>query len=322
MDTPTKFGGDTSRNAGVTTPFRERAIEERRLKDELLLSATPGLKRRSELQSDSGLVGNDPVEAKSYLRDLSAVLVLQDKRNLTEVLAQEDELPPAETLEVSDDVQESADVPVSDLRGAVFAELKLGSHRSKVRKILRPIVIEDTNTAHDEFELGSEELGIVEIGESAPEPTDVKLHDDDAYERLNSEEPAMEQLAPAAGFEEQESIVIDEMSLTDSEPEDLEPLPKFQIKQMLRPFIDREGVQLKGQSWTALQKASETLVKGIALELLDEEKRIVPDRQNILQAYKKFKVISPNSTNEALFEVCCKYLTLEDLNQLEASLFL
>lgn len=311
MNTPTKSGGDRSRTPGATTPFRERAIEERRLKDELLLSATPGLKRLSDPQSDHGMVTNNPEDVKSYLRDLSAVLALQDRKNLTQVLANEEELPSDETSEYAGEEQETVDESRNDLRGSVFSQLKLGEHRLKVRRILEPIVIEDTDITQENY--GN---AVEVIDEPEPEPADVETQ-----ESSSPGGPVVDEVIPEE-LDQPEPIVIDESSFTDSEPEDVEPLPKFQMKQCLRSFIDTEGIELKTLSWAALQKASETLLKGMAAELLDEDKRIVPDRQNILHAFEKFKVVPKNSTNEALFEICCKYLTLEDLNDLEAALFL
>lgn len=309
MNTPTKYEDERAKTPGATTPFREQAMEERRLKDELLLSATPGLERRPKVYVDSRIDSHDPAEVKSYLRDLSDVLVLRDKRNLTDVLANEDRLIAEDSLEIAGDepgsVAESVEEPESTLKETVFRNLESGKHRLKMRRVLEPLVIKDRDKTPE-----TENTHLPEL-ELEPEPVLEHVEDNYVVEEATPDVP-----------ERPEPVTIDDSSFTDSDPEEFEPLTTFQVKQCLRPIVEREEMELTKQSWTALQRASETLLRRIGKELLDEDNRIIPDRQNILQAFEKLKVVPKNSTNEALFEVCCKYLPLEDLNDLETSLFL
>ncbi|QLL33067.1 hypothetical protein HG536_0D05890 [Torulaspora globosa] len=300
MDTPRGSrdvsDGQTSRG----TPFRERAIEERRLKDELLRSATPGLKRRPESWIDESRVREDPVELKSYLRDLSAVLALQERRNLTNVLMEEDR----GVLE-SDPAAGTSSVNV--LKDSVFSLLKADRARPKIRKVQTPIVIQDVESVSDTPE------AFVDLPSSVESLAPVE----------NSFTVASGQ--PEGVYEEPGVVQQDDLSDDSysevSEPDEPEPLTTSRLRRCLSLYMESEGMRLGKAGWRALQTASEALLKGMAQEMRDDEGRIVPDRQSILRAFVKFEVLAPNSSNEALFEVCCKYLTLEDLNKLEAALF-
>ena len=71
----------------ILTPFKERALEEQRRRDSLILSLTPGLRRRNEVQASVAPLNNDKIEVRTYLRDLSSALASRDGgRNLTQAL--------------------------------------------------------------------------------------------------------------------------------------------------------------------------------------------------------------------------------------------
>lgn len=83
---PERVQGSPSESV-ILTPFKVRALEEQRLRDSLILSLTPGLKRRSEVQASVAPLHNDRLEIRSYLQDLSSALASRDGgRNLTEAL--------------------------------------------------------------------------------------------------------------------------------------------------------------------------------------------------------------------------------------------
>ncbi|CCC70878.1 hypothetical protein NCAS_0F03940 [Naumovozyma castellii] len=88
MNTPKKNNDSYSDSSELITPFKERALEEQKIKEQLVLSATPGLRRRLEMESNLEPLQNDRDEVKSYLRDLSSALVSQG-RNLTKLLNEE-----------------------------------------------------------------------------------------------------------------------------------------------------------------------------------------------------------------------------------------
>lgn len=77
----------SSGDSVILTPFKERALEEQRRRDSLILSLTPGLRRRNEVQASVAPLNNDKIEVRTYLRDLSSALASRDGgRNLTQAL--------------------------------------------------------------------------------------------------------------------------------------------------------------------------------------------------------------------------------------------
>ncbi|KAG0672323.1 hypothetical protein C6P45_003007 [Maudiozyma exigua] len=72
----------------ILTPFKERALEEQRLRDRLILSLTPGLKRQHEVRASVEPLNNDIFEIRSYLQDLSSALASRGAKNLTSQLLQ------------------------------------------------------------------------------------------------------------------------------------------------------------------------------------------------------------------------------------------
>ncbi|QLQ80041.1 hypothetical protein HG537_0D00410 [Torulaspora globosa] len=286
-------GDDGSRG----TPFRERAIEERRLKEELLRSATPGLKRRPGPWSREGRVLEDPVELKSHLRDLSAALALQEGRNLTNVLMEESE--------------RDSELKGSELKDSVFSLLKADRTRPKIRKVQTPIVIQNVEEVFDAPEAQDDLPSSVEPLERADNSITVVSGSDEVYK-----EPGV-----VLQDDLNEVSYSDDSYGDDSEPDEPEPLMASRLRRCLSLYMEREGMRLGKTGWRTLQTASEALLKGMMQEMKDDQGRIVPDRQSILRTFVKFDLLAPNAGNEALFEICCKYLTLEDLNKLEAALF-
>lgn len=92
MYTPRKYDIHDRLESDIVTPFKGRALEEQRLRDALLLSTTPGLKRRLEIQSSIAPLHNNANDIKLYLRDLSSALALQGK-NLMNKLGEEETKP-------------------------------------------------------------------------------------------------------------------------------------------------------------------------------------------------------------------------------------
>lgn len=305
MDSASGSGDVSGGQAGRGTPFRERALEERRLKEELMRSATPGLKRRRGI---GGRVREDPVELKSYLRDLSAVLALQDRRNLTSVLMEAREVEAREVEGDRRELRSGSEGPVSGLKDSVFSLLEHRT-RPKIRRVQTPIAIQDADVLEAPeapAEGVSDPPSSVEALEPENSVSAIDSHSEEVYKE------------PGAALVDNFSEVSES---DDSEPDEPEPLMVSRLRRCLSLYMEREGMRLGKGGWRALQTASEALLKGMAQEMSDGEGGIVPDRQSILRAFVKFEVLAPNSSNEALFEICCKYLTLEDLNKLEAALF-
>lgn len=308
MRTPKKSDDIKSEGSPLRTPFHERAIEEQRLKEELLLTSTPGLKRKTTYFNETKIIANNPDDVKSYFRDLSSVLVSQNKKDLTSRLAEEGEFSYMdEKPEILDSNSKQENFSklgqASSLMERVFEQLQPTEFRSKSRKVSRPVVIKDVELPSDEAMSKEPSFDIIDTDTPVAEN---RLEDD-------AEKPITEE-AMLSDFEESISL--------DTDPEEIDPLPMRKLKKSVHLFMTQNNITFDKESWPFLQKASQMLTERITEELLDDEKRLVPDRQNILEVFERYKILPERSTNEELFELCCKYLTLEDLNILEIALFL
>lgn len=309
MDTPNKLTNERSEGSATRTPFGEKAVEELQWKEELLLSATPGLKRKTQVAHMIGRVGSDPDDLKAYLRDLSSVLVSQEKRNLTSYLVEATGSPQ------DHDLREQTDA--HSLSKFVFSQLHNTGFRSKARKVGQ-ISIRDTQL-HSPLERNSSLADATDYTvNEIPSPT------------LEYHEPILSPptlSTDVAGLQEESGNNHTDTSshsdsTSDSDSVVLEPLPMGQLKRSLRPFMALNNIILNKNSWRVLQNASDTLLERLGQGLTDENNRMIPDRQNILNVFERYEVIPNHATNDDLFELCGRYLPLEDLNSLEMSLFL
>lgn len=95
----------------ILTPFKERALEEQRLRDKLILSLTPGLKRQHEVRASVEPLNNDIFEIRSYLQDLSSALASRGAKNLTSQLLQShSDVDDIDNVEVQADNETESDV--------------------------------------------------------------------------------------------------------------------------------------------------------------------------------------------------------------------
>lgn len=308
MRTPKKSEDIKSEGSPLRTPFHERAIEEQRLKEELLLTSTPGLKKKPAYFNETKIITNDPADVRSYFRDLSSVLVSQNKKDLTSRLAEEGGLSYFdEKTEIPSSVDKEENLSMlgqaSSLMERVFENLQPTEFRSKSRKVIRPVVIKDVELLP--YKAVSEEPSFDIIDTDTP-VIESKLEDD-------ARKPITEE-GMLSDYEESISM--------DTDPEEIDPLPMTKLKKSMHLFMAQNNIVFDKKSWPFLQKASELLIEKISEELMDDEKRLVPDRQNILEVFEGYEILPEHATNEELFELCCKYLPLEDLNILEMSLFL
>lgn len=320
MDTPRRFK-DPDSDSLATTPFRERALQEQKLKEELLLSGTPGWRKKSP-ERNVDTVSKNPSEVKKYLRDLSSVLASQG-RNLTSYLAEQ-----ASTQEEQTDseikLSPQALSPLKSHRSiaeSVFSQLESTVQRPKIRKIDNVVIRDVERPLVQEDQLSWLETSPIP---SIRGPSNVEAGL--PVQELGYEEGAIEQdgLEPSQQvspkIESPQSLESDRSSVG-SEPEMIEPLNITRLKHFFNQFMDQNGIKLGSGSWRSLQDASMKLTETLAKDFL-EDNRIVMDRQNILKTLGRFEIVPQGATNDDLFELCCKYLPLEELNELEMALFL
>ncbi|QLG74609.1 hypothetical protein HG535_0G04920 [Zygotorulaspora mrakii] len=339
-----ELGDDRMGESPVSTPFKERALEEQKWRDQMILNVTPGLKKRSE--KDDLLfskIGSDPDALRTYLRDLSSVLVSQQKKNLTELIQREESVPAnAEQdrglLQKTEDhtLEENRD-PLAD---SIFGRLKNGISRTKIRKI-DPVVIKDTDVDLASTEMTPDPMDVsgesisrqvtphMDLDMSADQESALDMASGNVAGPTEGSLDSAQKLDIKSKIKLNSSSDMDSLSDADSQSdldhasdeELIDPLPIGQLRKSLRSFLRNSDIKLDTDSWKALQNVSEVLVKKLG-ESLVEENRMVPDRQNILKLFERYGITSQAATNDELFELCCKYLRLEELNSLEMSLFL
>ena len=168
MSTPRKATSDRE-DADVSeirTPFRERALEEQRLKDEILIRSTPGYRKLTSTSVKShDILNKDPNEVRSFLQDLSQVLARKSQgndtkanesraRNLIDELTYEEnrieedkflQSSGGKTTDSSND--DDTNAGYTSLSQTVFAQLQERDKGIKSRKI-DPIVIQDLSLIH------------------------------------------------------------------------------------------------------------------------------------------------------------------------------
>lgn len=82
MSTPKRLESSPDKN--VQTPFKERALHEKRLRDELLLLSTPGWRQEENLDSAGNredLLSSNPQVLNSCLKELSSLLFRKHSEN-------------------------------------------------------------------------------------------------------------------------------------------------------------------------------------------------------------------------------------------------
>ncbi|GAV54651.1 hypothetical protein ZYGR_0AN01190 [Zygosaccharomyces rouxii] len=327
MDTPKRFE-DTDSDFLATTPFRERALQEQRLKEELLSSATPGWRRRSpEKRVDA--ISKDPNEVKEYLRDLSSVLVSQG-RNLTSFLTEQASTQDGQTdTDIRSSRKETTpQKPHRSFAESVLSQLESGVRKPKIRKI-DGLVIRDIGRTPSQGDHALERQTNSPASIRSPSLVEESVP---LQEHIFQDEPPVEngldsshQVSAPSGspqdFGSPQSFESDQSSI-DSEPDTMDPLNISRLKHSLGQFMNENGIKLGQGSWRALQDASVTMVERLAKHFTEENQKIVIDRQSVLKMLEQFEILPLKATNDDIFEVCCKYLPLEELNELEMGLFL
>ncbi|QEU58781.1 Cnn1 [Kluyveromyces lactis] len=104
--------------------------------------------------------------------------------------------------------------------------------------------------------------------------------------------------------------------------------PSHELRHLMAAFLCQSSHSKK---FTLPSKSAEEL-KIIISDFIDSLARSISnmianketnslDRPTILKLFSKFGTVNGKTTNQELFEICKRYLNLEDLNELEISLF-
>lgn len=328
MDTPKRFKGSDD-DFLATTPFRERALREQRLKEELLSSATPGWRRRRSPEKQTADISKDHNEVKEYLRDLSSVLASQG-RNLTSFLAEEASTKSDETdIRIKSSPKElTPPKPQHSVAESVLSQLYSDVRKPKVRKIDGLVIRDVERESLQEDDLLGRQSSLPEpVGSPSFMVESVPIEDEDPQNEPpveNGPDPSQMVSVPGGSPEDlgsPQSFESDEDSI-ETEPETVDLLSVSRLKQSLSQFLSENDIKLGQGSWRALQDASVTMVERLSNYFNEEDHKLVIDRQNILKMLERFEIVPLKATNDDIFEMCCKYLPLEELNELEMGLFL
>ncbi|CAI4061155.1 centromere-binding protein CNN1 SKDI_06G1170 [Saccharomyces kudriavzevii IFO 1802] len=236
MSTPRKTAGESedAEVSEIRTPFRERALEEQRLKDEILIRSTPGYRKLLSTSVKShDILNKDPSEVRSFLHDLSQVLARKsqgDDTNANETRARNliDELTYEENrIEEDDFLQDSGgkttDSTINDetksgytsLSQTVFAQLQERDKGMKSRKV-DPIVIQDAPMAEEEGK------SIVQPSESANDISMEVLDASPSRERNETDESSIYGPEPIVTTQREEQLSDPSLADTGEEEEEEE----------------------------------------------------------------------------------------------------
>ncbi|SJM87011.1 uncharacterized protein ZBIST_3200 [Zygosaccharomyces bailii] len=340
MDTPSKSSRTSSSEDGAleSTPFRERALQEQKLREELLLSETPGLQRRTPARHLE-TISRKPSEVKEYLRDLSSVLVSQG-RNLTSFLTEQasikDETETQTDIEKPPDTKDkltrqaaintssdpfgstSPEKPHHSIADTVFLQLETKRHKRKIRKIDDVVItdiVKPEGLPESQADSQSDPKTPTEAGSSLSVP-ELPFQD---------EPPTLDVLEESVEPRQVREVIpgSDESSYNSEglAPEEIEPLTITKLKLALGLFMNQNDIKFGPGAWRALQDSSTALMRELAKKFSQDSGRLVVDRQNLLNTLQLYEIIPFNATNEELFELCTQYLPLERLNELEMALF-
>ncbi|CAI4039326.1 hypothetical protein SMKI_07G3100 [Saccharomyces mikatae IFO 1815] len=173
MSTPRKTAGDNEDTeiSEIRTPFRERALEEQRLKDEILIRNTPGYRKLLSTSTKShDILNKDPNEVRNFLQDLSQVLARKSQgddtiarkvraRNLIDELThegnrieQDGSLQGEGENTTDNNTSNGMQAGYTSLSQTIFSKLQEREKGLKSRKI-DPIVIQDAPMIENEDEM-------------------------------------------------------------------------------------------------------------------------------------------------------------------------
>ncbi|CCK70042.1 centromere-binding protein CNN1 KNAG_0D02930 [Huiozyma naganishii CBS 8797] len=326
MNTPSKTRLLTADASEVITPFKERALEEQRLRETLLLSLTPGLQRRVGYQDSLRPLQENPRDTRLFLRDLSLALEARDRRqNLASKLGdalkdtddeddqEQDQLreivqfsPPGSprTSARSDQQTEEGDVESrmdeavepevrttespKRLSQLIFSQLKGLERATKVRKI-EPINIADVDPGSRNTQTN--------FGPQTP------LH----YSSQIGHDPVTDDNPASVG------------------PNATTPSPETQIRHDDASLHYDDAAYEIPESVTPAFKHSPAW-NGRVSVTPDSRKPMrgshdVPNWDGVIAYLSRYTTVPRDVSIRDVYELCCQYMTLEQMNKLDREWF-
>ncbi|CCE65908.1 hypothetical protein TPHA_0N01270 [Tetrapisispora phaffii CBS 4417] len=306
------------------------------------------LRRQLRLRSQQQIYSNmgratelsqDPTDVKSYLNDLSVALASQREAtnrstSLEDLKSTSMSVETTEAHSISDDRSISAKAErgseIAEIDGrlnslgtaegnsvidTVFAGLSSMRSKTKRRKI-SSFIITDNQTATE----------ATPDTNAALEPIEEPMYFSDQNEHT---EPVQEAMPEATTYNEENTLLED---ADEPEPYETQRLKPAQLKNMFGPYLNHKQISLPPASWQALSTITGDLTSKITTTLQAEQyhgsQQLSIERSSLVALLVKYKLLPRQQnlsdrhiTTEELFSMCKQYLTSEDLNDLEISLF-
>lgn len=330
--------------------------------NDLVNSNIPNIWRHSNNIQVSQTLTTNPIEVRSYLRELSVVLASQaissdetsEKENLElesmSIISNEEEKERHLVGNTSKDRTGEATKygqAFTSITDAVFSQLEPIRYNYKKRKvssfIIKDIEQKVSLITSDSPKPNTIDNNIPELfytGHNMSDDSSTSIHSrsDDVtnefqqelyIDKLNSDHiPILKKFMTENRMKEISIRELDDLIEENEEQEQIQSslyqakgLQPLQLRHMIRPYLLQDDILLVQSSWKYLQKLSGKLIDHITADLRDDYGKITLDRQHIIWLFERYNIINQSATNEELFELCRRYLPLEDLNELEIALF-
>lgn len=293
-----------SDNKITQTPVKQNAIKDQQLRDKWIIGSTPGLNQNySSYKSISSL--NNSGMLKNYLRELSSVLV-----NLDDTIRNQNDSPLQNDKYMT--ICEKGNVNFQKESCNLFQE-SFSNVRNNERRKLRKINNNMNLIIHDSFIQNEFEKSDSSIEES---------------NQIESPGIFKEELDSISGSSKEEALVFLSTASLDFPIEidssNLNPMSTSSLKYLITSNLNKGRYTLPQVSLKTLQSISLDIIKLIAAEvnLNSFNNSIILDRSLLLQVFSKLNVISKNAKNQELFDLSSKYLSQENIDELEIALFL
>ncbi|KAL3237731.1 centromere-binding protein CNN1 RNJ42_00718 [Nakaseomyces bracarensis] len=319
----------TPDSSDVETPFKQRE-EARKLKEQLILETTPGLKRR-KLVDVVGTIRNSPNESRQYLQELNSALSSQGT-NLRDKL-----------LDAEDGTNSIDDISPGhmSLSQTVFSQIKdpkdvYGRVRQDRDESL--VILDDYEPFSDDRFADQQDHELQQDDNLGIHQYDAELTDDmmpvdniGSPGHLGSpvggdkHETQVEHSLP---YQDDSSLHYVPNSNDDGMDDDGMDSPHDVVERrfdspdypdIVVDIPDLQGIEIPDNLWEVLATFLAQIF--INIKASSGVEALVADRSKVVEILSSYHEIEPAIAKTLLFEIACKYLPLEECNSLELGLF-
>lgn len=252
------------------------------------------------------------MESKRRLEGLKGVL-----SELSSVLVHEEANDSEVQIKSSGQQGNLTEINTYNFSQDVFNKLS-ESNRTKKRKLR---VTEDVSIVAEKEDLNVNKSALSE-DENERDGIPLFVQDSSIFSDIVDEEVDTANATPLYDRKQKLTSVEETLNTTNCK------FPSHELRHLMTTFLYQSSHSKK---FTLPSKSAEEL-KAIINDFIDSLARSISsmianketnsvDRPTILRLFSKFGTVNKKTTNQELFEICRRYLNLEDLNELEISLF-